>query len=206
MGTVSQPTSSGCLGWRHERVVKSIEHGHISPLHVIKCSVRLGDISLSSLPPPPCPGSVSLSLLFLTVPKPHDSPLVSPALMHHSGQTPEQPPPPPLPPAWLPPPPPSSSFSFEKRLTSCSIQNAYGCHSPVFPPALILIGEAGGGGGRGRLIGYEKRTEEDRNKDQMSEALASSTKLNGCPRHSVIEINNVLMQYFLKIQINAKVT
>ena len=144
-----------------------------------------------------------LSLLFLTVPRPHDSPLVSPALMHHSGQTPEQPPPPPLPPVCLPPLPPSSSFSIEKRLTSCSIQNAYGCHSPVFPPALIRIGEAGG---RGRLIGYEKRTEEDRNKDQMSEALASSTKLNGCPRHSVIEINNVLMQYFLKIQINAKVT
>ena len=58
MGTVSQPTSSGCLGWRHERVVKGIEHGHISPWHVIKCSVRLGDISLSSLLPPPCPGSV----------------------------------------------------------------------------------------------------------------------------------------------------
>lgn len=103
MGTISQPTSSGCLGWRHERVLKCIEHGHLSPWHLVKCSVRLGDISLSSLPPPPCPGSVPLSLLFLTVPRPPDSPLVSPALMHHSGQTLEQPPPPPLPPACLPP-------------------------------------------------------------------------------------------------------
>ena len=103
METISQLTCSGCSGWRHERGLKCIAQGHISPWHVVKCSVRLGDSSLSYLAPPPRPGSVSLSLPFLTVLRPHDSALASPAFMHHSGQTLGQPPATAVLPACLPP-------------------------------------------------------------------------------------------------------
>lgn len=146
-----QPTCSGCLGWRHERGLKCIAQGHISPWRVVKCSARLGDSSLSYSAPPPPPGSVSLSLPFLTVLRPHDSPLASPAFTHHSGQTLGQPPATPVLPACLPP---LRCFFLLREAADLMLHSdSVWLSFSVFPPALILAGEVQG---RDRPIGYKK--------------------------------------------------
>ena len=46
-------------------------------------------------------------------------------------------------------------------------------------------------------VGHSKRAEE-------SEALASGAEFQDAPENSVVEIDNILMQYFEKIEFNAK--
>lgn len=113
----------------------------------------------------------------------HPSPHASPWIDTRTASTPFSP-------ACLLPTP---SLSSEKHLTGCSVQIPCGSRSTIFPPALTLSGDLGGRGGR---IGYKKRIEQDRNKGQTSEALTSSTALNGSPRNLVIKMNNVSVQYF----------